>query len=309
MRTAVWIGVLVIPVLAFGRTSVTVGGRRGGHRRGGGLSLRYTHKGDHSSFSLGFRGGTRSWRGSRSYWGGYPGSYTVGSSAGYRYPGVYVYRGWVPYSPQWYRYHVPHSSSRGVGPFSYVDAVHFAGTGGVQVFGPPPPGPAAAATTPGPAAGPVPPELAGTPAARLIERGDDLFGRGDFAGAAVAYRAAAAKAPKDPMAAYALGHGLFAVGDYPGAAAALRRGVQLYPGLLAVRMNRRDFYGHPRAFDAQLAQLRRHVRASPADVAARFVLGYNCFFSQQLDQAREQFTALGRDDREARVFLAEIARR
>ena len=82
MRTAVWIGVLVIPVLAFGRTSVTVGGRRGGHRRGGGLSLRYTHKGDHSSFSLGFRGGTRSWRGSRSSWSGYPGSYTVGSSFG-----------------------------------------------------------------------------------------------------------------------------------------------------------------------------------------------------------------------------------
>ena len=302
MRSTLWIGFLLVPAMAFGRTSVSAGGLHGGHGRRGGLNVHYGRTGGHSSFSLNFSGGTH-YYGGGSRWGTYPGSSYLGTS-GYSYPGVQVYRGWVPYPPGWYQRNVPYDGTRAVGPFAYVDAVHFAGTGGVQVFGPRP-----QATAAERAPRPVPPEYGKMTAAQLIDRGDDLFGRGRFAGAAVAYRAAAQKAPKDPMAAYALGHGLFATGDCAGAAAALRRGIQLYPALLEVRMSRRDFYSDGRVFDAQLARLERHVAASPDDAAARFVLAYNCFFTQQHAKAREQLTALGRRDREAQILLARLPRR
>lgn len=318
MRRTLWIGLLLVPSIALARTSASFGGLRGGRHGGGGrrtgrrphggLSIHYGHRSDHSSFSLRFSGGTF-YRGGRRHWGTFPGSTYLGSSTCYYAPGVSVYRGWVPYPPGWYHRHVPYDADRSVGPFAYVDAVHFGGTGGVQVFGPPPP------PAPTPPRGPVrledvpvPPEYQRLAAGPLIDRGDDLFGRGRFPQAAVAYRAAARKAPKDPLAAYALGHGLFAVGDYEGAAQALRRGVQLYPALLAVPMHRRDFYGDRRVFDAQLALLQRYVQEHPDHQDARFLLGYNLFFSQQRARAREHFAALGKEDRAARLFLAAMDR-
>ena len=291
MRRAMCLAVLMVPALALARTSVHVGGGGGGHRGRGGLSLHYRGSSGHSSWSFRFSGGSGYCGGSR-YVGGYSGSYYAGA------PGVAIYRGWAPCDPALTSGYVAFGTRRGVGPYSYVDGVHFSGTGGALLFAPPRP------QSPPPAPG-----LDRLSAGQLIDRGDDLFGRRDYAGAAAAYRAAAGKAPNDPMTAYALGHGLFAVADYAGAAAALRRGVQLYPGLLKTRMARRDFYAHGADFDAQLTHLERHVQARPDGAAARFVLGYNCFFSQRPEKAREQFTALGAGDREAQLFLAELAAR
>ncbi len=302
MRKAFWLVLLLAPAVALARTSISFG-RGGGHsggRRGGGLNIRYHRTSGHSSFSLRFSGGTYYHGGSRSW--GYPGSSYMGSS-GYVGPGVYAYRGWTPYPPGWYSSSVPYNPDRAVGPFAYVDSVQFVGTGGVQLFGPRPPVTAMPAR---PEAVRIPPEYARLSARQLIDRGDDLFGRGRFAEAAVAYRAAAAKAPRDPMAAYALGHGLFAIGDYQGAADALRRGIQLFPGLLDVGMNRRDFYGNPARFDAQLAALARRVEAAPDDTAARFVLGYNYFFTPQRGRAREHLEAVSGQYPEARLLLQRI---
>ncbi|MFW6108472.1 MAG: tetratricopeptide repeat protein [bacterium] len=312
MRRTLWIGLLLVPSIALARGSIRFGGLRGGHghhgRHGGrsGLNIRYSRKSGHSSFSLHFSGGTFYHRGRR-HWGRFPGSTYLGASTYYRAPGVTVQRGWVPYPPGWYRHHVPYDADREVGPFAYVDAVHFGGTGGVQVFGPrPTPAPAPPRAPAQPEEVPIPEEYKRLAAGRLIDRGDELFGRGQLAEAVAAYRAAAQKAPKDPMTAYALGHGLFAVGDYEGAARALRGGLRLYPALLEVPMNRREFYGDPRVFDAQLALLERYVEAHPENEAARFLLGYNLYFSRERGRAREHFAALGRDDRAARLFLAAI---
>lgn len=293
MRRAILLVVLMVPTLAFGRTSVRTGGGRG-HRGRGGLSIHHGRTSGSSSWSLSFRGGTRVVGGRR---------YGSGSSGAYYYsaPGVTVYRGWVPYHPGLTSGYVGYSTTHGVGPYSYVDGVHFGGTGGVQVFRPG----TAQPLPPPPATSPS--GLARLSAGQLIDRGDDLFGRGDYAGAVAAYHAAAAKAPNDPMTAYALGHGLFAVGDYTGAAAALRRGVQLYPGLVKARMRRRDFYGRKADFDAQLARLEKHLAAKPGDGAARFVLGYTRFFSEHPEKAREHFVALGPRDTEAQLFVAELA--
>ena len=305
MRSALLVGALLVPVAAFGRTSVRVGGGstlpgHGGFTRGG-LSFKYGRSTPHSDLSIRYGSGARSWHGGHSAWGG-AGSTGTWSTRGY--PGVHVYRGWSPYSPDWH-------ARQAVGPFTYTDAVVFHGVGGAAVFGYRQRVQGAGAAMEGTAwrARAAASGYAALPAQRIIDRGDELFVRGSFAEAAVAYRAAAAKAPDNPMASLALGHGLFATGHYAEGAAALRRAVQLHPELLHVRMNRRHFYGDPAAFDAQLARLERHVTQAPADKAARFVLGYNCFFTQQYGKAGGHFAALGDGDREARLFLREIARR
>ena len=46
----------------------------------------------------------------------------------------------------------------------------------------------------------------------------------------------------------------------------------------------------------------------PNDSAARFLLGYVSFFSQDYAAAKKHFAAPGAEDRDARLFLREIER-
>jgi tetratricopeptide (TPR) repeat protein len=319
----------ILLVLLVG-SGVALGGSHGGGSfrggRGSGLSVHYGHTSGHSSFSLHFGGGTWNY-GSGGWYSGwpsrayYPGSYgstwRYGSGGWYSgwpsrgyYPGsygsgVYIYGGWTPYTLYGYAPYPGTSYLGDFGPYTYTGGAVFSNTPGVSVFGHEQRVAVAAAAAEKPAATADDRNLSTT---GLIDRGDEFFIRGDFARAVDAYRAAARKDASDPMAALALGHGLFATGAYGEAAAELRRGVRLYPGILQVRMSRRDFYGDPAAFDAQLEALARQVQASPSDAAARFLLGYNCFFTQQHTRAEEQFVALGSADPEAQLFLREIRR-
>ena len=272
------------------RASFGHGGCRG---RGAGLSV--ARRSSHSRMVLRFGGG--SWTGTR-------GSGCLGSP-GYSaaFGGATVYRGWLPYSPSLHGW-AGGPGWRGVGPWTCTDAVIFHNAPGGTVFGH---GRRLAEACGGMRAAPgaASADLASLSAGVLVDRGDDAFVRGDFAAAVAAYRAAAGKRPDDPVAALALGHGLFAAGAYAEAAAELRRGIRLYPAMLRVRMNRRDFYGDPAVFDRQLAALERHVSASPGDRAARFVLGYNHFFTQQYGKARATLWPLTGGDVEARALVRE----
>jgi tetratricopeptide (TPR) repeat protein len=139
-----------------------------------------------------------------------------------------------------------------------------------------------------------------------VDVGDELFGRGEYGEAVAAYHAAVQKAPNDPMAVFALGHGLFALGVLDEAAAALRRGVTLHPEIVRAHMRRRDFYGKPADYDDQMAQLLRYAATHPGDKDATFLLGYNFFYSQEPALAKAQFAQLGADDAVARLFLAVL---
>lgn len=270
------------------------GPRRGGPRHGGGVTIHYRRRTSHSDLDIRFTGGT--W--TRSY-GGYTGF--VGGGYGGS-GGVYIHSGWVPYSPYLYGRFRPWTSTQGIGPFSYVHGVRFVGGGGAAVFGEA----ASDAEAAEARAGGAP---TGEVSARdLVDRGDELFARNRFKSAVALYRQAAEAAPDDPMAAFALGHGLFAIGDYRGAAKALRRGLRLFPDMVRVRINRRDFYGDKGAFDAHLQRLSLHVCTMPRDEAARFVLAYHCFFADQRHLARGLFEQLGPEDREAQLFVREINR-
>lgn len=299
MRT--WIAMLVLTagqvVFAEGSGRAPSGrsGRIGSHHPAG-FSLDYRRPATHFNWSLSFGSGSCFYGSSSGYYvGGWPGAYGYG--------GTYIYRGWAPYSPYLYR-SVPGASWRGVGPFERTDAVVFGDAPPVQAFGH---GPRVAEAAEAPPAAP-PPDPASAAIVPLLDRGDKCFARGEFDVAVGLYRLAARKAPQDPLAALALGHGLFAMGAYADAAAELRRGVRLYPAILEVPMSRRDFYGDPEAFDAQLDRLERFVEANPKDAAARFLLAYHCYFGPQRAKAAPQFRALGPADPEAQLFLRELER-
>ena len=281
------------------------GGQHGG-RAGGGLGIHYNKKTSHSNLSIRYRSGLgarrygttyRTYGGTSLYYGGGTGSVTVHS-------------GWYPYSPTLYRRYRPRTSTGAVGPFSYVSGVHFGGSVGVPVFGQAPA-----------VAGPVAPLAAARPAApaaardarkrspqQLVDEGDALFGLGEFTSAVGRYREAAEGAPDDPMPAFALGHGLLALGQYAPAAEQLRRGIRLFPDIVHVRMNLGDFYPGREDFAAHLERLRRYCQVMPKDTAARFLLGYACFFTQNYGEAQAHLESLGAAHAEAQALLAEIQR-
>ena len=271
--------------------------RFGGRRACGGLQLTYTRRTSHSTLTLRFATGT--WSG---YCGGrslFPGAASSLTWSGWAPGGVYLYRGWVPRSPYFARWCPPHA---GFGPFEFVDAVVFTGRPAGMVFGyrarPP-----ARQERPREGAALRDATLERLPAPRLVDLGDDHFAKERFHRAVECYRLAVRKAPNDPTAAFALGHGLFALGRYEEAGQTLRRAVRLFPDIVAVAMNRRDFYSDPTLFECQLARLADHVRHNPADAQARFLLAYNYYFSGRLAEARDHFVALGPRDPEAAIFL------
>ena len=309
MRKSLICALVLVPALAFARSGVraSFGGRPGGGRgrggavrggavrgRRGGLTVGYNRHTSHSHLSIGFRGGSR--LGSH---GGYTRRYGTYSSGvyGYGLGGVYVQRGWIPYSPSLYGRVRPWTSTGAVGPFTYVDSVHFAGTGGVAVLG-----------RGGETGRARPVGTTVRSAWNFVNEGDEHFGLGDFRKAVDRYREAVKAAPDDPMPAFALGHGLFAAGQYAESAKELRRALRLFPDMVKVRMNRRDFYRDRRVFDAQFHRLALHVGAKPGDKAARFLFAYHLFFTQQHSLAKEHFERLGGEDSEAQLFLREIAR-
>jgi len=286
----------------------SLGTRPTGRVSGSGLSLGYNRQTSHSSLSLRFNSGTSSYSTSNGYsfYGGTGGSYLMGTQTG----GFYRYRGWSPQSPYLMRsYQGVYGGT--VGPFAYTDTTGLRSGVGIRLGSFEERREQAAAVVSGgrQRVGLGSPEALGGNITGLIDRGDGCFARGQFENAVEHYRAASRQGQGDAMAAFALGHGLFATGAYAEAAAALRRGLQFYPAMLGVQMNRRHFYGNPQAFDEQLDRLARHVEATPSDSSARFLLGYNYFFTQQYARAREQFEAAGAGDAEAQFFLREIRRR
>jgi tetratricopeptide (TPR) repeat protein len=126
----------------------------------------------------------------------------------------------------------------------------------------------------------------------LINYGSSFFKKSDYSMAAKLFKRAIEAQNDVPVVHIAYGDSLFALGRFDEATRAILKGLEIYPKYAESQINRRDFYGNPSDFDAQLQKLEHYVHKHPTNLNARFLLGYNYFFIQDYDRADQQLLSL-----------------
>jgi tetratricopeptide (TPR) repeat protein len=126
------------------------------------------------------------------------------------------------------------------------------------------------------------------PVDELINYGSSFFKKSDYSMAAKLFKRAIETQKDVPVVHIAYGDSLFALGRFDEATQAILKGLEIYPKYAESQINRRDFYGNPSDFDAQLQKLENYVHKHPTNLNARFLLGYNYFFIQDYDRADQQ---------------------
>ena len=89
-------------------------------------------------------------------------------------------------------------------------------------------------------------------AEQYVELGDYYFKNGDYAAAAEAYSKARNHMPEDASVHFVLADAVFANGDYHYAAFLIAEGVRLNPPIVSAEVDKREFYGDPKAFEQQV---------------------------------------------------------
>ncbi len=130
------------------------------------------------------------------------------------------------------------------------------------------------------------------PVDELINYGSSFFKKSDYSMAAKLFKRAIETQKDVPVVHIAYGDSLFALGRFDEATQAILKGLEIYPKYAEAQINRRDFYGNPSEFDAQLQRLENYVHKHPTNLNARFLLGYNYFFIQDYDRADQQLQAV-----------------
>jgi tetratricopeptide (TPR) repeat protein len=126
----------------------------------------------------------------------------------------------------------------------------------------------------------------------LIDYGSSFFKNADYQTAAKLFKKAIDLDQKLPVVHIAYGDSLFALGRFDEATQAILTGLEIYPKYAENPINRREFYNNPSEFDRQLRNLENYVHTNPSNLNARFLLGYNYFFTQAYEKAEEQLKAV-----------------
>ena len=126
----------------------------------------------------------------------------------------------------------------------------------------------------------------------LIDYGSSFFKNADYQTAAKLFKRAIDLDQKLPVVHIAYGDSLFALGRFEEATQAILTGLEIYPKYAENPINRREFYNNPAEFDRQLRNLENFVSTHPSNQNARFLLGYNYFFTQAYEKADEQLKAV-----------------
>ena len=126
----------------------------------------------------------------------------------------------------------------------------------------------------------------------MIDYGSSFFKNADYQTAAKLFKKAIDLDQKLPVVHIAYGDSLFALGRFDEATQAILTGLEIYPKYAENPINRREFYNNPSEFDRQLRNLENYVNTHPSNLNARFLLGYNYFFTQAYEKAEEQLKAV-----------------
>jgi tetratricopeptide (TPR) repeat protein len=142
-----------------------------------------------------------------------------------------------------------------------------------------------------------------------LERGDEQYAGGDYAGAAVAYQEAVDEDPENPDAHYGLGKALLRTDDLGGAQTALMKAGQLDPELPGVHFYLGTIY-HSIAQDAAaIAAFEKERVNSPDQEEVLVNLASLYRDTQQLAKAREilqEVMVLNPDNTDAALAVADV---
>lgn len=147
-------------------------------------------------------------------------------------------------------------------------------------------------------------------AKKYVELGDFYFEVGRYAEAADAYARAKTYAPNNASVHLAMADAAFATGDYHFAAYLIAEAVRLDPAIVSAEIDRRVYYGDPKAFETQMSELERYLEAKPYDAQAHLVHGYNLRFSGKPVAAIGAFrrvVEITPENRAAQAFLTALA--
>ncbi len=142
-----------------------------------------------------------------------------------------------------------------------------------------------------------------------MERGDELFAGGDFAGAAEAYQEAVEADPENPDAHYGLGKALVRKDDLGGAQTALMKAGQLDPELPGVNFYLGTIYRSLAQDSAAIAAFEKERVNSPEQEEVLVNLATLYQENQQLDKAMEvleEVVALNPDKTDASLSMANV---
>jgi tetratricopeptide (TPR) repeat protein len=143
---------------------------------------------------------------------------------------------------------------------------------------------------------------------RLLRRGNDAFGTGDYAQAVEHYRQAVSTAPLEPMGYFHLAQAYLATDKLAEAGVAIERGMRLRPGWPSAPFRPRALYRDLEAdYDKHLAGLADLVGKNLNDDGLLFLLAYQLWFDGRQPDAISLFeraAALAMDTNLIDRFLA-----
>lgn len=147
-------------------------------------------------------------------------------------------------------------------------------------------------------------------AKKYVELGDFYFAGGRFTEALDAYNRARGYAPQDASVHFLAADAAFATGDYPYAAYLITEAVRLDPAIVGADTDKRLYYGSPKSFEDQMAQLDTYLTDKPYDAQAQLVRAYNLRFSDRPTAALAAFRRvleIAPDNRTAQAFVSALA--
>ena len=124
---------------------------------------------------------------------------------------------------------------------------------------------------------------------QAMSTGQTAFETGQYGLAARHFLLAATLNQGDPASRLAAAHAQAALGEYEPAARLVRRAFELQPRLVYLPMDIRGSYGTRADFDRHLNVLSKAADKEEANGPLRFLLGYYCYYSDQMERAAIEF--------------------
>jgi cytochrome c-type biogenesis protein CcmH/NrfG len=152
----------------------------------------------------------------------------------------------------------------------------------------------------------------GTPeslAQKYVNLGDFYFREERFTEAADSYARARTYLPNDASLHFLLADAVFATGDYHFAAFLIGEAIRLDPAMARADADKRQYYGKPATFEAQLGKLEAYLKDKPYDAMGWLVMGYNQKFAGHPDEAKKSFgrvLEIEPENRSAKAFLEAL---